>query len=89
MSFGRPLRATELCEMEAREFLGDEWWKRMKQHYDDCMSYRKTLKGKPTDEQRIQLECNAHDIKWLGRVLWHSDRMARHDRCVCTGCAKG
>jgi hypothetical protein len=76
----------QLCELDAREFLEDDTWKRWKQMYDDAMAFRKTLKGKPTDEQRLQLEANASWIDFCDRVLWHSARQAASGRCVCKTC---
>ena len=76
----------QLCELDAREFLEDETWKRWKALYDECMSYRKTLKGKPTDEQRAQLDANAEWIAFCDTLLFHSVRMAAYNRCVCRSC---
>lgn len=76
----------QLCDLDAREFLEDDVWKRWKALYDEAMAFRKTLKGKPTDEQRAQLDANAEWIDFCDRVLWHSARMAAHNRCVCKTC---
>jgi hypothetical protein len=76
----------QLCELDARDFHTEEVWKRWKTMYDEAMAYRKTLKGKPTDEQRLQLEANASWIEFCDRVMWHSPRMASHGRCVCKTC---
>jgi len=78
--------AKQLCELDARDFLEEETWKRWKVQYDEAMAYRKTLKGKPTDEQRIQLDINNDWIAFCDTVLWHSARMAASDRCVCRTC---
>lgn len=76
----------QLCEFDVRDFLGEEDWKKWKMAYDDAMAFRKTLKGKPTDEQRLQLQMNAEWIDFCDRVLWHSARQASHGRCVCKTC---
>ncbi len=76
----------QLCELDARDFMEEEVWKRWKVLYDEAMAYRKTLKGKPTDEQRLQLEINADWIALCDTVLWHSTRMASSNRCVCRSC---
>ncbi len=76
----------QLCELDAREFLEEDNWKRWKVLYDEAMAFRKTLKGKPTDEQRVQLEANADWIAFCDTVLWHSARMASRNRCVCRSC---
>lgn len=76
----------QLCELDARDWLGEEYWKFWKLEYDNAMAYRKTLKGKPTEEQRVILEINAQTIDFCDRLLWHSARMARDDRCVCKSC---
>lgn len=82
------LNARQIGEFEAREFLGEETWKRWKQDYDACMGYRKTLKGKPTDEQRVILETNAALIEFYGSVLFHSVSLAKRDMCGCTRCGQ-
>jgi hypothetical protein len=56
-------------EQECRDFLGDETWKRWKTDYDTLMAFRKTLKGKPTPEQRLILEMNNAFISFYGVVL--------------------
>lgn len=61
---GRTITPTEKAELKARWFWGDEEWIKMKQKLDSALSYRKTIKGKPTDEQRIELECKASDVEF-------------------------
>lgn len=78
--------AKQLCELDAREFLEEETWKRWKVLYDEAMGYRKTLKGKPTDEQREMLTANAEWIAFCDTILWHSARMAAYNKCVCRSC---
>lgn len=82
------LNAKQIGEFEARAFLGDEEWKRMKQDYDSCMTYRKTIKGKPDEEQRAMLQMNAAFIEFYGSVLFHSVNLAKRDRCACTRCGQ-
>lgn len=83
---GTSVPARQLCENDARSFLGEETWKRWKAEYDTCMSFRKTLKGKPTEEQRAQLQANAEWIQFCDVVLWHSTRLAQSGRCTCAMC---
>jgi hypothetical protein len=78
----------QLCELDARDFLTDEVWKQWKTKYDEAMAYRKTLKGKPTEEQREQLTANAEWIDFCDRTLWHSSKMSTHNRCTCKTCAE-
>ena len=84
--FGTPVSPRQLCENDARAFLGEETWKSWKAEYDACMSFRKSLKGKPTEEERLQLEANAGWIQFCDVVLWHSARQAQYDRCTCARC---
>jgi hypothetical protein len=84
----RPLNARQIGELEAREFLGDETWKRWKIAYDEAMGYRKTLKGKPTEEQLLTLQNNAMDIEFYGSVLFHSATLANRNMCGCTRCGQ-
>lgn len=86
--FGMPVSIRQLCENDARDFLGDETWKRWKAMYDECMSFRKNLKGKPTEEERLQLQINADWIRFCDTALWHSARQAEYGRCSCASCDK-
>lgn len=78
----------QICEADAREFIGDETYLSWLRDYEQLMAFRKTIKGKPTDEQRIQLQMNNEWIAFYDRVLKHSARMAKQYRCICAGCAK-
>lgn len=80
------LSPKQLCEYDARAFHTDEVWKRWKQIYDEAMTFRKSLKGKPTDEQREQLNANADWIDFCDRTLWHSTSQAKLGLCVCKSC---
>jgi hypothetical protein len=82
------LNARQLGELEARAFLGDDEWKRMKQDYDQCMAYRKTIKGKPDEEQRAMLQMNAAFIEFYGSVLFHSTSLQQRNLCGCTRCGQ-
>ena len=82
------LNARQIGELEAREFLGEEFWKACKRDYDECMAYRKTIKGKPTDEQLVVLKMNASFIEFYGSILFHSSRLAQYNRCACTSCGQ-
>lgn len=83
-----PFTIRQQCESDAKEFLTPEVWNSWKQEYDAAMSYRKSLKGKPTEEQRVQLSINAEWIAFCDHVLWHSARLAQHDLCSCKSCAE-
>lgn len=82
------LNARQIGEYEARDFLGDETWKRWKTDYDNCMAYRKTIKGKPTEEQMALLKANASFIEFYGSVLFHSVSLAKREMCACTRCGQ-
>lgn len=82
------INARQIGEIDAKAFLGDETWRKWKTDYDQCMAYRKTIKGKPTDEQRVTLEMNAIFIEFYGSVLFHSTRLAASNRCACTRCGQ-
>ena len=82
------LNSRQLSEIHARDFLGDDLWKDYKKDYDSLMSYRKTLKGKPTEEQMITIKMNADWISYYDRILWHSSILAKHKRCVCATCSQ-
>ena len=82
------MNARQIGEFEARAFLGDEEWKRMKQDYDQCMAYRKTIKGKPDAEQQAVLKMNAAFIEFYGSVLFHSPSLKSRGLCGCTRCGQ-
>src|SRR5437868_9217204 len=85
---GKALTARQIGEFEARDFLGEETWKRWKQDYDYCMAYRKTIKGKPDQAQQAILEANAVFIAHYGSMLFHSVRLQRQDLCACKRCGQ-
>jgi hypothetical protein len=66
----RKITPVQKAEILKREFLGDGFWIKNKQELDLCMSFRKSLKGKPTDEQLYLLEENKYNIKSLRRLLF-------------------
>jgi hypothetical protein len=84
----RQLSAKQIGELDARDFLGEDTWKRWKLDLDEALSYRKTIKGKPTEEQLEVLKMNADFIEYYGSVLFHSASLAKHNRCVCNRCAR-
>jgi len=57
-------------ELLARDFLGEDVWKAWKQDMDSLLSYRKTIKGKPCELQKLQLELNDGFIKFYNKVLY-------------------
>lgn len=82
------LNARQIGEYDARDFLGEETWKRWKLDYDNCMAYRKTIKGKPDEEQQAMLKLNAMFIEFYGSVLFHSASLSKRDQCACTRCGQ-
>lgn len=82
------LSARQVGELEARDFWGDDVWRRWKTDYDNCMAFRKTLKGKPTDEQKAVLEMNNAFIDFYTFILFHSPRLASSGQCDCGRCGK-
>ena len=66
----RKITPIQRAEYIKREFLGDEYWIKNKQELDLCMSFRKSIKGKPTQAQLFLLEENKQNIKYLRRVLF-------------------
>ena len=66
----RKITPIQKAEYIKREFLGDDYWIKRKQELDLCMSFRKSIKGKPTEEQLFLLEENKQTIKYLRRVLF-------------------
>lgn len=85
---GTQIGDKQLCENDARSFLEDSVWKAWKTDYDSLMAFRKTIKGKPTEEQLVTLEMNKIWIAFYDTVLVHSAAMASHGRCVCKSCAE-
>lgn len=95
--FGTPLTTKQIGEYEARDFLGDDTWKRWKLEYDNCMGFRKsysrTLRGKPDEADRAILAANDASIEFLGSVLFHSVSLSKIGRtpgglCACTACGQ-
>jgi hypothetical protein len=87
------LNARQIGEFEARDFLGEETWKRWKADYDSLMAYRKTIKGKPDEAQAFILQMNAKWIEYYGSVLFHSVSLSRRNGqpgglCACTRCGQ-
>jgi len=62
----------QLAELRQRSFHTDEVWIKWKQELDLCMSFRKTIKGKPTEEQMFYIEENAWTISFLRKLLFGS-----------------
>jgi len=62
----------QLAELRQRSFHTDEVWIKWKQELDLCMSFRKTIKGKPTEEQMYFIEENAWTISFLRKLLFGS-----------------
>lgn len=83
----RDLTHREIGEFDSREFLGDDW-KRMKTDLDGLLAFRKTIKQKPTYEQRMILDMNQYWINYYNSILFHSPRLASINRCDCHRCGK-
>ncbi len=66
----RKLTKKQVGEFLARDFLGEDVWIRWKQNMDELLSYRKSIKGKPTPEQLFILELNKGAIKFYNHVLY-------------------
>jgi len=66
----RKITPVQKAEFLKRELLGDDFWIKNKQELDLCMSFRKAIKGKPTEEQLYLLEENKYEIKRLRRLLF-------------------
>ena len=64
------LTAKQVGELRAREFLGEEEWKRMKADLDSLLSFRKSIKQKPDDAMRLQLDLNNAFISFYNKVLY-------------------
>lgn len=60
----------QLAELRQREFHTDEVWIKWKQELDSLLSFRKTVKGKPTEEQLFILSENNWTISWLKGLLF-------------------
>lgn len=80
----RKISARERGELESRGLLSDETWIGWKQDYDELMSYRKSIKGKPTAEQRLMLHLNKIFIDFYERLLFHAEMLG--GTCVCARC---
>lgn len=78
----------QLGELAARDFLEDGFWKAYKQDYDACMSFRKTIKGKPTDAERALLALNNTFIEFYSSILFHSAALDSHKKCACLRCTQ-
>ena len=83
----RNLSASEVGALWARDFWGDEFWNRTKRDYDECMFFRKSMKGKPDDADRAVLEMNKRFIDYYDSILYHSPALGAW-RCECKRCAK-
>lgn len=64
------ITAKQRGELWARDFLGEDVWKVWKQDLDSLLAYRKTIKGKPCELQKLQLELNDGFIKFYNSVLY-------------------
>lgn len=70
-------------EYRSREFLTDEMWNEWKRQYDQLLSFRKSIKGKPDEFQKLELSMNQVFIEFYQTVLYHD---SSSDKCVCRRC---
>lgn len=82
------LKPSQIGAFEAREFLGAETWSKWNLEMEQLLAYRKKLKGKPDEYEKVILELHDALLEFYGSVLFHSSSLARRGRCVCTSCAK-
>jgi hypothetical protein len=66
----KTITAKQRGELWARDFLGEDTWKRWKQDLDYLLAFRKTVKGKPCELQRLQLDLHNGSIKFYNNVLY-------------------
>jgi hypothetical protein len=64
------LTPKQIGEIRAREFLGEDEWIRMKQDLDALLSFRKTIKQKPDEAMRLQLDLNNAFITFYNKILF-------------------
>lgn len=69
--------------LTARDFHGDIEWKTMKQDFDELMSYRKTLKGKPDVYDKAIIVMNQLFIDFYKTVLFHIEGKSSCDCRMC------
>lgn len=69
--------------LTARDYYGDEEWKRMKQDYDELMAHRKSLKGKPDVYDKMIIDMNRHWIDFYNSILFHTEGISY---CDCRRC---
>lgn len=84
----RHLTAKEIGEFDSRDFHTDEVWKRMKNDLDELLAFRKTIKQKPDEFQKLVLEMNQVWIDYYNTTLFHSSCLAMSNRCDCRRCGK-
>lgn len=70
--------------LTARDFWGDDEWKRMKQDYDELMAYRKSIKGKPTECEKLIIDLNRIWIDFYKYALFHTEGKPT---CDCRRCS--
>ena len=64
------ITAKQRGELWARDFLGEDVWKAWKQDMDSLLAFRKTIKGKPCELQRLQLDLHNGSISFYNNVLY-------------------
>lgn len=67
------LSKLQKIEIRQKEFYGEEFWNVKKRELDLLLAFKKTLKGKPTDEQRETLNHNNFMIDQLKKTLYGND----------------
>lgn len=66
----------------AKEFLG-EYYNEFLIDYESLMRFRKTIKGKPDEYTRAQLELNNMFIDYYKTILFHDPI---NNKCTCRNC---
>lgn len=84
----RELSHGAIGEFDSRDFHTDEVWKKWKTDLDGLLAFKKTIKQKPDEYQRIILDINQSWIEYYNSVLFHSPRLAKTNRCDCHSCGK-
>ena len=64
------LSKLQKIELRQKDFYGEEFWNKKKRELDLLLSYKKTIKGKPTDEQREILIHNNELIHQYKQTLY-------------------
>ena len=64
------LSKNQIGEYLARDFYGEDYWKKMKRELDEMLEYRNKIKGRPTEEQMFMIQNNKPMIEMLRAMLF-------------------